>query len=134
MTEPTPKAPAHAFKHTYRYTTVSYTHLDVYKRQGVYEEDAYIVTVTPRVRNYREKAKRSRIVDRSKEKEEMRLAMIQRLKEEQKLLKSYIHDGRLEFAKLPVIEPHVRDMFLLWLSKALERKDHCAKTEYGQIY
>ena len=64
----------------------------------------------------------------------MRLAMIQRLKEEQKLLKSYIHDGRLEFAKLPVIEPHVRDMFLLWLSKALERKDHCAKTEYGQIY
>ncbi len=101
---------------------------------GVYEEDAHIVTVIPRVRNYREKAKRSGIIDRSKEKEAMRIAMIQRLKEEQKLLKSYIHDGRLEFAKLPVIEPHVRDMFLLWLSKALERKDYCAKTEDGQIY
>lgn len=101
---------------------------------GVYEEAPHIVTVTPRVRTYREKAKRSGIVDRSKEKEEMRLLMIRRLEEERVLLKSYIHDGKLEFASLPVIEPHVRDMFLLWLSKALERKNHRAKTEDGQVY
>ena len=101
---------------------------------GVYEEAPYIVTVTPRVRTYREKAKRSGIVDRSKEKEEMRLLMIRRLEEERMLLKSYIHDGKLEFASLPVIEPHVRDVFLLWLSKALERKNHRAKTEDGQVY
>lgn len=101
---------------------------------GVYEEAPHIVTVTPRVRTYREKAKRSGIVDRSKEKEEMRLLMIRRLEEERMLLKSYIHDGKLEFASLPVIEPHVRDVFLLWLSKALERKNHRAKTEDGQVY
>ena len=91
---------------------------------GVYEEEAYAVTVTPRVRTYKQKARRSGIVDRSKEKEEMRLLMI----------RSYIHNGRLEFASLPVIEPPVRDMFLLWLSKALERKNHRAKTEDGQMY
>ena len=34
---------------------------------------------------------------------------------------------------LPVIEPYVRDMFLLWLSKALEKKNHRAKTEDGQM-
>lgn len=101
---------------------------------GVYEEAPHIVTVTPRVRTYREKAKRSGIVDRSKEKEEMRLLMIRRLEEERMLLKSYIHDGKLEFASLPVIEPHVRDVFLLWLSKALERKNHREKTEDGQVY
>ena len=101
---------------------------------GVYEEEAYAVTVTPRVRTYKQKARRSGIVDRSKEKEEMRLLMIRRLEEERKLLGSYIHNGRLEFASLPVIEPSVRDMFLLWLSKALERKNHCAKTEDGQMY
>ena len=101
---------------------------------GVYEEAPHIVTVTPRGRTYREKAKRSGIVDRSKEKEEMRLLMIRRLEEERMLLKSYIHDGKLEFASLPVIEPHVRDVFLLWLSKALERKNHRAKTEDGQVY
>lgn len=33
-----------------------------------------------------------------------------------------------------MIEPHVRDVFLLWLSKALERKNHRAKTEDGQVY
>ena len=33
-----------------------------------------------------------------------------------------------------MIEPPVRDMFLLWLSKALERKNHRAKTEDGQMY
>ena len=101
---------------------------------GVYEEKGYVVTVSPRVRTYKEKAKRSGIVDRSRQKEEMRLAMIKSLEEERMLLNSYIQNGKLEFAKLPVIKPQVRDMFLLWLSKALENKNHCAKTEDGRIY
>ena len=101
---------------------------------GVYEEEPQVVTVMPRVRNYREKAKRSGIVDRSREKEEVRLAMLERLKEEQRVLKSYIKDGRLEFAALPEITPQVRDVFLTWLSKGLENKNHYAKTEDGQMY
>lgn len=101
---------------------------------GVYEEETHVVTVIPRVRTYKEKARRSGMIDRSDEKQKMRAAMIQRLAAERVLLRSYIHNGRLDFAELPVIEPYVRDMFLLWLSKALERKDHRAKTEDGQIY
>ena len=34
----------------------------------------------------------------------------------------------------PEIEPHVRDVFLLWLSKALENKHFRGKTESGEIY
>lgn len=101
---------------------------------GVYDEEPQIVTVMPRVRNYKEKAKRSGIVDRSREKEEVRLAMLERLRKERHLLKSYIKDGRLEFAALPEITPEVRDVFLTWLSKGLENKNHCAKTEDGQKY
>ena len=93
-----------------------------------------MVTVLPRVRTYKEKAKRSGIADRSKEKEAVRLETIRRLEEEQKLLRSYIKDGKISFAELPEIEPHVRDVFLLWLSKALENKHFRGKTESGEIY
>lgn len=101
---------------------------------GVYDEDQYVLTVTPRVRTFREKSKRTGIIDRSREKEETRLAAMRRMEEERRLLRSYIRDGRLSFAELPVISPQVRDMFLLWLSKALERKEYRAKTEDGQVY
>ena len=40
----------------------------------------------------------------------------------------------MDFAGLPQIEPHVRDVFLTWLSKALENKELRGKTEDGQIY
>lgn len=101
---------------------------------GVFDEATHMVTVTPRVRSFKEKAKRSGIISRSHEKEATRLATIKRLEEERRLLKSYIQDNRLEFARLPVIEPYVRDVFLTWLSKALENKDYAAKTEDGLIY
>ena len=101
---------------------------------GIFDEEPYMVTVMPRVRSYREKAQRRGIRDRSREKEETRLATIQRLEEERRLLKSYIKDQRLDFAGLPQIEPHVRDVFLTWLSKALENKELRGKTEDGQIY
>lgn len=88
---------------------------------GVYEEEPLRVTIAPRVRNYKEKAKRSVIADRSKEKQEARDAVLQRERKNRDLLQEYIKDGRLIFAELPVLEPYVRDVFLLWLSKALEK-------------
>lgn len=101
---------------------------------GVFEETPHMVTVIPRIRTYKEKAARSGITDRTKEKEETRLATIRKLEEERRLLKSYIKNNCLEFAALPEIEPHVRDVFLGWLSKALENKNFRGKTEDGQMY
>lgn len=101
---------------------------------GVFDEDPHVVTVMPRVRTYKEKAQRTGIADHSKEKEELRLAAIRRMEEERKLLKSYIKDNRLAFAGLPQIAPEVRDVFLTWLSKALENRNRRGKTEDGQIY
>lgn len=101
---------------------------------GVYEEKPLCVTIAPRVRNYKEKAKRGVIADRSKEKMEARAAVLQREQKNRDLLQEYIKDGCLDFAELPVLEPYVRDVFLLWLSKALENKSRTAKTEDGRHY
>ena len=101
---------------------------------SVYEENPFVVEVLPRIRTYKEKAKRSGIVDRTEEKKRMREETIKRLEEERKLFDSYIVDGILEFQKLPILEPQVRDIFLMWLSKALERKDFHGKTEDGREY
>ena len=101
---------------------------------GVYEEEPAQVTVRPRVRYYKEKSSRSAITDHSEEKARLREAEVKRLAEEQKLLNSYIKDGKIEFAALPEIELHVRDVFLLWLSRALENKSGRAKTDDGRIF
>lgn len=101
---------------------------------GVYDEEPFMVTVAPRVRNYKEKGRRSGIVDRTGEKQAVKEATLLRIREEQSLLKSYISGNRLDFANLPVLEPHTRDVFLSWLSKALEKKEWSAKTEEGRPY
>ena len=101
---------------------------------GVYEEKPFLVTITPRVRTYKEKAKRTGIADRSKEKQQAREAVLKRERKNRDLLQNYIQDGRLDFEALPVLEPYVRDVFLLWLSKALENKSRTAKTEEGRRY
>ena len=101
---------------------------------GVYEEAPALFTVVPRVRTYREKSQRKGIVDRTKEKERMKQENLKKLKQQQELLDSYVKGNRLEFASLPEIESYVRDTFLMWLSKALERKEQQAKTEDGRTY
>lgn len=101
---------------------------------GVYDELPCELVIQPRTRNYKEKAKRTGIVEHAKEKEAVRMAMLQKLEEERTLLKSYIKENRIEFAALPEIEPQVRDIFLTWLSKGLERKSHRAKTEDGKVF
>lgn len=50
------------------------------------------------------------------------------------MLKEYIKDGRLDFSALPEITPQVRDVFLVWLSRAFENKKREAKTEDGRKY
>lgn len=99
---------------------------------GVFEEKPCLVKVAPRVRTYKEKAERLGIRDRSKEKEATRLETIRRLEEQQKLLNQYIRGGRLEFRELEGLTPEIRDIFLSWLSKALENQQFQGKTEDGR--
>jgi uncharacterized protein (TIGR02677 family) len=101
---------------------------------GVFEEEPLVRIVQPRIRTYREKVKRTEITDRTREKEETRREVMERAEKERLLLESYIKENRLDFSKLPVLEPKIRDIFLVWLSKALEHKNRTAKTEDGREY
>ncbi len=101
---------------------------------GVFEEKPTVITIGPRIRTYRERGHRSGIVDHSEEKEKARQQLLEQAQREKELIRSYIVDGKLEFARLPIIEQEVRDTFLVWLSKALERKDRTAKTQDGLTY
>lgn len=101
---------------------------------GIYDEEPYEITIAPRVREYREKSKRSVMIDRTAEKEAVRLAEIAKQEAERKLRSQYIQGNCLDFSALPEIAPQVRDVFLCWLSKGLETKNLRAKTDDGKEY
>jgi len=101
---------------------------------GVLEEEPHEISVTPRTRNYHEKGHRQGIADRRKEKDAMLRETMKRMEDEAKLIQSYIKGDYLDFSTLPVIEPQVRDVFLSWLSRALESENRRAKTEDGRDF
>lgn len=101
---------------------------------GIYEEKPHEIMISPRIREYREKAKRSGIIDRTAQKEAVRLAEVARLEEIKKLRDQFIQGNCLDFGALPQLTPQVRDIFLMWLSKGLETKNLRARTEDGKEY
>ena len=102
--------------------------------QGVYEETPMHFTLKPRIRNYREKSKRSGIREMSKEKQEMRQRILQQQKEELAKIRSLEIEGRIDFSNLPVLEAREREILLKWLSDVMESTDFTARTEDGRKY
>lgn len=101
---------------------------------GVYDENPLEIMIRPRIRAYGEKSRRSSIIDRSKEKEAMRLKELERIERENNLVKGYIKDNQIDFSRLPVIEPEVRATLLSWLSRGFENKNKKGKTQDGRTF
>lgn len=101
---------------------------------GVYEERPTEFIIAPRIRTFRQKAERSAIVERTAQKEAVRQQTLEKAERDRNMLQGYIKGQELDFANLPIIEPEVRDTFLIWLSKALENKSRVAKTDDGKRY
>lgn len=102
--------------------------------RGVYEEPAAELTLRPRVRTYREKSGRTAIRDAAEEKAQARKKAVEQMRQDWKRIGELEQDGRIDFARLPVIEPRVREILLKWLSDALEDADHTARTENGRNF
>lgn len=100
----------------------------------VFKERPELITLRPRLRGAREKAKRTPIASNKERKE----AMIKRIQRErlieEKTMENYVIDKQIDFSKLPVIEQHVRATLLKWLSKGLSGVDKKGKTEDGRIF
>ncbi len=101
---------------------------------SVYDEKPMSLVIKPRVRTYKEKAKRSAITASTEKKREVRRRMLEKQKKDMDKVSALEKDGRIEFSKLPVIEPDIREILLKWLSDALETADLAAKTENGRPY
>ena len=102
--------------------------------QGVYEESPFEVMLKPRVRTYREKSGRSAIRESTEEKQRTRRQMIEKQREDMRRLRELESDGKIDFSTLPVIESHVREILLKWISDALENPAGAATTEEGRHY
>lgn len=101
---------------------------------GIYEEPAAEIVLKPRTRLYREKSRRSSIVDNRREKEELQRQMQKQLREEQEKISMLEREGTIDFSMLPVIEPRVRQILLKWLSDALEDADYSGRTDDGRPF
>lgn len=102
--------------------------------KGVYEEAAEEILLKPRTRTYREKINRSFIADVSEEKKRTKELMTQQMKQDRKKIAELETEGRIDFDKLPVLEPRVREILLKWLSDAMESIDYSARTDDGRQY
>ncbi|MBU5594330.1 TIGR02677 family protein [Amphibacillus sp. MSJ-3] len=103
---------------------------DIYS--DVWDEQPMEHETKPIVRHYREKTRAGAIVDRAEVKEEMAQAHLKERRQEQELIEKYIHDRKIKIANLPVVEPPVRKVLLLWLGKAIGKEDRVIKTELGR--
>ncbi|MCI5884370.1 MAG: TIGR02677 family protein [Clostridiales bacterium] len=102
--------------------------------QSVYEEKPEKILLRPRVRNYREKTKRSAIRSMTEEKRKAKEALIAQHRKDWEKIKKLEKDGKIDFSELPVIEPRIREILLKWLSDGLEDAEHISRTEEGRKY
>ncbi|MEY8354102.1 TIGR02677 family protein [Lachnospiraceae bacterium 54-53] len=98
----------------------------------VYEEQPFVLEITPRIREYRERTERSCIRSYGKEKEEARREAMEQLKQEKEMMDGFLEGGEIDFARLPVLKKNARAILLRWLAKSLEGGG-MSKTEDGRV-
>lgn len=100
-----------------------------------WEEPPMEYLLKPRSRVYRPRMDRSGFKDRTAEKAEQRKLILQKAKDQEELVKSFIRDGQLDFGNLEqLVPPEVRSVFLEWLALANLSADGSARTQYGQTF
>lgn len=100
----------------------------------IFDEAPGFFLLRPRVRGYHEKAQRTAIVSQADKKKAMMKQIQLTRKIEKETMDSYLSNHCIDFARLPIIEQHVRTTLLRWLSKAMATAGHQAKTEEGRPY
>lgn len=102
---------------------------------SIFQESPDIITVKPSNR-YREKtASRASVRDKSKEKKEKAVEILENRRKERKILESRIKNNKLSFKDLNGITREERTVFLRWLSLGLNKKNRVwVKNEFGRSF
>lgn len=101
---------------------------------SILDEKAMKHILTPRVRTYREKLKKTAIIDHEDDKKKMRDEVLRKRKLEEEILMSYVNTGIVKFETLNDIPEIVRRTMLDWLIKGMQSKNHRAITEHGKKF
>ena len=101
---------------------------------GVFAETPTELNLEIKSRMAKSKTVRKNVEDVEIAQRMQRLEIEEKQREEQKILNSYILNGRIEFKNLPEIDGNSRKILLSWLSKGLANSDHRARTDTGQYY
>lgn len=101
---------------------------------SVYEEKPYFNEIKPRIRSFREKIERNRIIERTKEKEEALKKILEERKREEYVISTYSQEGILDFSMIKDIEPTIRMFLLKWVTVGLMNQSGDSKTENGIPY
>lgn len=99
-----------------------------------YDEAPLEAVLTPRVRTFREKIKKTAITERSEEKKLQRETVLKAREEEKQLLLTYSSGGLLKLSDLEEVPVVVRRHLLKWIHKALTDSQYKAVTEQGKTY
>lgn len=101
---------------------------------SVYEETPTFIALDSYARKNTIKNERVPAIDYALEKQIQKLQQLEKMSEDEKLIRSYINNNCINFEKLPQITSYTRKILLTWLSRGLSNKHHRARTEWGDYY
>lgn len=103
-------------------------------QSSIYDERPIEVVLTPRIRTFREKIKKTAILENAEKKTEQRALVLKEREAEKQLLISYIEKGTIEVEHMGEVVSTVRRSILKWIQKALLYPDQWSVTEHGHKY
>ncbi|UNC91163.1 TIGR02677 family protein [Candidatus Contubernalis alkaliaceticus] len=105
---------------------------DIYVQ--IWDQPATVITVNPRVRNYREKTRPRPIISHRQEKERLLAQYLQEKEAEQKLIEQMIKKDRIILSELSFSDPYIRKTILNWIGRCMGSRQLVAKTETGRKF
>lgn len=95
-----------------------------------------VFEVAPRTRTYKPRVKTQGFTDKSMQKTTERNALIEKMKNEQKLIESFIVNGKISVEELEntVVPEVLRKSLLKWISSASQNKSRTGTTDFGRKF
>lgn len=98
----------------------------------IWDEPPTVLTVKPRVRQYRPKTKTGAVDSHQQEKLELLEQYLRQKEEEQQLVNEIIQGDRVVLAELPKVDPYIRKTLLNWIGRCMTNDQLLGKTESGR--
>ena len=101
---------------------------------SIYDETPKNYIIKPRERSFREKIIKNPIKDKGNKKEEKLKNLLEKRKNEEERIKTFLKDNIIDFNELEQIEGKDRTLLLKLLSKGISKKQSWHKSDFGMEY